>query len=92
MQESQTSSDDSLFCRQESDERDSIDEKRQTRIIQAPHELGETPIVEEDLRNKTRMGRQSLVIQPQPEPRFIKEYRLKKGSGSNEKYETLLYK
>jgi len=41
-------------------------------------DVTEIPIVEEDLRNKTRMGRQSLVIQPQPEPRFIKEYRAKK--------------
>jgi len=41
-------------------------------------QLNEVPIVEEDLRNKTRMGRQSLQIQPQPEPRFITEYKKKK--------------
>lgn len=41
-------------------------------------DVSENPIVEEDLRNKTRMGRQSLVIQPQPEPRFITEYKKKK--------------
>ena len=40
--------------------------------------MNEVPIVEEDLRNKTRMGRQSLQIQPQPEPRFITEYKKKK--------------
>ena len=35
-------------------------------------------IVEEDMRNRSRMGRQSLQIQPQPEPKFIQEYRKKK--------------
>ena len=37
----------------------------------------ENIISEEDLRNKTRMGRQSLTIQPQPESRFLREYRMK---------------
>ena len=37
--------------------------------------MPETAIVEEDMRNKTRMGRQSLRIEPQPEARFLREYR-----------------
>lgn len=34
-------------------------------------------IEEEDLRNMSRAGRQSLTIQPQPESKILKEYRLK---------------
>ena len=39
--------------------------------------MPEIAIVEEDMRNKTRMGRQSLRIEPQPEARFLREYRNK---------------
>ena len=42
------------------------------------YNMGAIAIVEEDMRNKTRMGRQSLQIQPQPEPKFLLEYRQKK--------------
>jgi len=41
-------------------------------------DISAVSIVEEDMRNKSRMGRQSLQIQPQPIPRFITEYREKK--------------
>ena len=34
-------------------------------------------IEEEDLRNMSRVGRQSLTIQPQPESKILKEYRIK---------------
>ena len=38
--------------------------------------------MEEDLRNKTRTGRQSLILQPQPESKILKEYRIRKTMGN----------
>lgn len=42
----------------------------------------ENAIMEEDLRNKTRTGRQSLILQPQPESKILKEYRIRKTMGN----------
>jgi len=54
--------------------------KKQTLLPPTPddYSMPAIIIVEEDMRNRSRMGRQSLCIQPQPEPKFIQEYRKKK--------------